>query len=285
MIDGIVAGLASGAAYAILAACIVVLYRLAGVLNFAQAALGAFGAYLCYLLVGDGMPLALAVIAALAASGVIAGFVGWVLARWFWTPTVTERTVVSVVLLIVLLAAGFRLFGDAPRVMPSLVPDVAFTIGDVRIQLTTVVALLLAVVLAIGMWALLAFTRLGIRLRAMAERPMTVQLLGVNSPVLMAGAWAGTGLASTLALLLVAPARNQTFESMSLLVVPALAAALLGAFSNMWLAAGGGLALGAIEGAAARVDGLASYRGALPLVLIILTVIWLRRKRVWDEAR
>ena len=47
----------------------------------------------------------------------------------------------------------------------------------------------------------------------------------------------------------------------------------------------GGLAIGAIEGAAARIDGLASYRGALPFVLIIVALIWLRRRRVWDEAR
>ena len=90
---------------------------------------------------------------------------------------------------------------------------------------------------------------------------------------------------STLALLLVAPARNQTFESMSFLVIPALAAALLGGFSNIWVAAGGGLAIGAIEGAAARIDGLANYRGALPFLLIAIALIWMRRRKVWDDAR
>ena len=285
MIDGVVAGLASGTAYAILAVCVVVLYRLVGVLNFAQAALGAFGAYLCYAIAGAGVPLGLAALAGLAAAGLIAGLVGWVLARWFWAPTTTERAVVSVVLLIVLLAAGFRLFGDTPRVMPSLLPDLVFTAGGLRISLTTVVALALALAIAGGVSALMKYTHVGIRLQAMSERPTTVQLLRVNSRVLSIGAWAGTGIVSTLALLLVAPARNQTFESMSFLVIPALAAPLLGGFPNIWIAAGGGLAIGAIEGAAARIDGLASYRGALPFVLIIVALIWLRRRRVWDEAR
>ena len=128
-------------------------------------------------------------------------------------------------------------------------------------------------------------THIGIRLQALSERPMTVQLLRVNSRALSIGAWAGTGMISTLALLLVAPARNQTFESMSFLVIPALAAALLGGFSNIWVAAGGGLAIGAIEGAAARIDGLANYRGALPFLLIAIALIWMRRRKVWDDAR
>ena len=285
MIDGVVAGLASGTAYAILAVCVVVLHRLVGVLNFAQAALGAFGAYLCYALAGAHVPLAFAALAGLAAAGIIAGLVGWVIARWFSTPTTTERIVVSVVFLIVLLAAGFRLFGDTPRVMPSLLPDEVFTVAGVRISLTTVVALVLAVGVAAGVSAMLQHTHVGIQLQAMSERPMTVQLLRVNTRVLSIGAWAGTGVISTLALLLVAPARNQTFESMSFLVIPALAAALLGGFSNIWIAAGGGLVIGAIEGAASRIEGLANYRGALPFVLIVIALIWMRRRRVWDDAR
>jgi len=285
VIDGIVAGLASGTAYAILAVCVVVLFRLTGVLNFAQAALGAFGAYLCYALAGAHLPLWLAALAGLAAAGIIAGLVGWVLARWFSTPTTTERIVVSVVFLIVLLAAGFRLFGDTPRVMPSLLPEGVLTIGGVRVSLTTVVALGLAVAVAVGVSLLLRHTHVGVRLQAMSERPMTVQLLRVNTRALSIGAWAGTGVLSALALLLVAPARNQTFESMSFLVIPALAAALLGGFSNIWVAAGSGLAIGAIEGAAARIDGLANYRGALPFVLIVIALIWMRRRRVWDDAR
>ena len=285
MLDGVVAGLASGTAYAILAVCVVVLYRLVGVVNFGQAALGAFGAYLCYTLAGAQVPLALAALAGLLASGLIAGLVGWVLARWFATPTTTERAVVSVVFLIVLLTAGFRLFGDTPRVMPSLLPEEVFTIAGVRVSLTTVVALALAIGIAAGVSLIMRHTHIGIRLQALSERPMTVQLLRVNSRALSIGAWAGTGMISTLALLLVAPARNQTFESMSFLVIPALASALLGGFSNIWVAAGGGLAIGAIEGAAARIDGLANYRGALPFLLIAIALIWMRRRKVWDDAR
>jgi branched-chain amino acid transport system permease protein len=285
MIDGVVAGLVSGSAYAIIAVCVVVLYRLVGVLNFSQAALGALGAYACYSFVAAGLPLAVAVLAGCAIAGGVAGFAGWVLARWFGEPTAIVRSAVSVVLLLLVLTAGFRLFGDSPRAMPSLVPDASVDLGGVRVSLSTIIALLVALTIAGGLSMLLRYTQIGIRLQAMSERPVTVQLLGVNSGRLAVIVWASTGLLSTLAMLLIAPTRNPTFESMSFLVVPALAAALLGAFSNVWIAAFGGLFIGAIEGAGARVEGLSDYRGVLPFVIIVLALSWLRRREVWDEVR
>ena len=129
MLDGVVSGLVSGSAYAIVGVCVVVLYRLVGVLNFSQAALGAFGAYTSYSLLHAGTPLGRAVIAGLATSTVLAGFVGWVLSRWFGNPSVIVRSVISAVLFLLILSAGFRVFGDSPRAMPSLLPDTSVDVA------------------------------------------------------------------------------------------------------------------------------------------------------------
>jgi branched-chain amino acid transport system permease protein len=83
MLDGIISGLVTGSAYAILAVCVVVLHRLVGVLNFGQAAIGALGAYACYALAGVGLPLPIAVLGGLVLAGAVAGGAGWALARWF----------------------------------------------------------------------------------------------------------------------------------------------------------------------------------------------------------
>ncbi|BDI22527.1 branched-chain amino acid ABC transporter permease [Herbiconiux sp. L3-i23] len=285
MLESLVAGLVNGAAYAILAVCIVVLYRLGGVLNVGQAALGGLGAYSCYTLLGLGVPLPVAAILGVAAAASASALAGGLFARWFAEPTETVRATVAVVLLILVLTLGFRLFGDSPRVMPSLVPAVSFDLGGVRVSLTTVVALALTFLLAGGLSLLLSRTQIGLRLQAMSERPTTAQLLGVNSHRLAIGAWAATGAVSTLAMLLVAPTRNPTFETMAFLVVPALAAGLLGAFTNVWVAAAGGLAIGALEGVGVHLPLVADYRGALPFVIIIVALIWQRRREVWGEAR
>jgi len=280
-----VAGLVSGAAYAIVAVCVVVLYRLVGVLNFSQAALGAFGAYACYSLVDANFPLGLAVITGLALAAGIAGFVGWVLSRWFANPTVLVRSVISAVLFLLMLTAGFRLFGDSPRAMPSLVSDTTIDVAGVRVNVGTILAVVTALIIATGLTLVLRYTQVGLRMQAMSERPVTVALLGINTRRLTVVAWAMTGLLSTLAMLLIAPTRNPTFESMSFLIVPALAAALVGSFSNVWVTTLAALLIGAFEGGASRVEWLANYRGALPAVIIILTLTWMRRREVWDAVR
>lgn len=279
------AGLVSGAAYAIVAVCVVVLYRLVGVLNFSQAALGAFGAYACYSLVDANFPLGLAVITGLALAAGIAGFVGWVLSRWFANPTVLVRSVISAVLFLLMLTAGFRLFGDSPRAMPSLVSDTTIDVAGVRVNVGTILAVVTALIIATGLTLVLRYTQVGLRMQAMSERPVTVALLGINTRRLTVVAWAMTGLLSTLAMLLIAPTRNPTFESMSFLIVPALAAALVGSFSNVWVTTLAALLIGAFEGGASRVEWLANYRGALPAVIIILTLTWMRRREVWDAVR
>lgn len=285
MLDGVVSGLVSGSAYAIVAVCVVVLYRLVGVLNFSQAALGAFGAYTCYSLLQADTPLGLAVIAGLATSAAVAGFVGWVLSHWFGNPTVIVRSVISAVLFLLILSAGFRLFGDSPRAMPSFVPDTSVEVAGVRVSIATFAAMILALAIALGLTLLLRFTQIGLRLQAMSERPVTVQLLGINATRLTVIVWASTGLLSTLAMLLIAPTRNPTFESMSFLIVPALAAALVGSFSNVWVTTLAAVLIGAVEGGLSRVEGLSDYRGVLPTVIIIVTLVFLRRREVWDAVR
>lgn len=285
MLDSLIAGLVSGASYAILAVCVVVLYRMVGVLNFGLAALGALGAYATYALVGAGVALWVAAGVGLTVAAVVSGAVGWVLARWFQNPTATVRSVVTVVLLIVLLSLGYRLFGDAPRAMPSLVPVGSFAIAGVRVSTATIAALAATFLIAGALTLVLRHTQIGLRLQAMSERPIAVQLLGLNTRTLALVVWASTGALATFALLLIAPTRNPTFDSMALLIVPALAAGLLGAFSNVWVAVWGGLAIGALEGASARVEVLADYRGAVPFVIILVSLIWLRRREVWDAAR
>lgn len=285
MLDGVVAGLVSGSAYAIVAVCVVVLYRLVGVLNFSQAALGAFGAYGCYSLVEAGLPLWLAIVAGIAFSAGLSALAGWALARWFGSPTALVKSVISAVLFLLLLSVGYRLFGDSPRAMPSLVPELSLNVTGVRVSLATIIATIAAVAIAAVLTLLLRYTQVGLHLRAMSERPVTAQLLGINTQGLAIIVWTSTGVLSALAMLLIAPTRNPTFESMSFLIVPALAAALVGAFSRVWIATLAALLIGLVEGAASRIDGLSDYRGVLPAVIILLALIWLRRREVWDAVR
>jgi branched-chain amino acid transport system permease protein len=97
--------------------------------------------------------------------------------------------------------------------------------------------------------------------------------------------WGVSGVLSTLAVIVIAPQRAADFGTLSALVAPAMAAALVGSFRSLWLTVAGGLGLGILEGAVSAVEGFGQYRGMLPLFAILSILLWSNRGARWDEAR
>ena len=147
------------------------------------------------------------------------------------------------------------------------------------------VSIALAVILTVAVEQFLARTRTGLQLRALSERPMAAELLGVPVRPLALGVWAASGAMTTIALMLIAPLRSPDFGSLSLLVVPAFAAALVGMFQSFRAALAGGILIGVIEGLASGFVELAQYRSAVPFLVILTVLMWSQRGARWDEAR
>jgi branched-chain amino acid transport system permease protein len=72
---------------------------------------------------------------------------------------------------------------------------------------------------------------------------------------------------------------------MSLLVVPAFAAALVGLFRNFYATVIGGIAIGVIQGMASESSTFAQYQDVVPFVIIVVAILWAQRGEVWDVAR
>ena len=102
--------------------CIVLLYRMTGVLNIAQAAVGAFGTMVLLELLEAGAGFGVALLAGVLAAAALAGVLGALVARFYSDSSAEVRTVLSAAVLVGLLAVGFRLFGNDPRTVPSLLP-------------------------------------------------------------------------------------------------------------------------------------------------------------------
>lgn len=286
MFTSIVAGLAAGGAYALIGVCLVFTYRLVSIVNFAGAATGAVGAFAMAMLYDGGVPLAVSVLAGLAAGTLTAGLVGAVMMRWFADASAQTKAAVTVALLVGIIALGLRVTGgQRPRPFPELIPGSAFSFAGVVITYSALVTITLAVTFTIfGTW-FLNQTRTGLKLRAMSERPMTAELTGIPARTLSVSVWAAAGLATTLALMIIAPQRAPNFLTFSMLVVPAFAAALIGSFRSFWLTLWGGIALGLLEGLAASLVWLQQFRSAVPFAIILAVLLWSQRKARWDEAR
>jgi branched-chain amino acid transport system permease protein len=285
MLQASVAGLLAGGAYAIVGVCVVLLYRTTGVLNVAQAAIGAFGTLIMLDLLERGLGFGAALLAGVLAAAAIAALLGWIIARFYADSTAQVRTIVTVAVLVGLLAVGFRLFGNDPRTVPSLLPGAGLQVAGVVVSANAVGILVLAVVIAAGVGMLLHRSRLGVRLRAISGRPVTAEMLGVPVTALAVAVWAVMGAVTAVAITAVAPTRPSNYLSLSLLVMPAMAAALLGGLRHLGAAAAGGVLIGVLEGAGTSIRQFSEYRQVLPFLVVVASLLWLQRREVWDATR
>ncbi len=285
-LTAVVAGLSAGGAYALLGVCAVFTYRLVAVVNFTGAAIGTAGTFVLVALAEAGAPLWLAVPAGLMV-GTLAGVaICWVTTTWFAEASASIKAAVTVALFVGIVAIGLRVTGGQhPHNFPELVPGSAFRLAGVEVTNAALLTIGLAAVFTLLADVFLARTRIGLQLRALSERPLAAELVGVHVRSLSLLVWSITGAFTTLALMIIAPQRSPDFLSLSLLVVPALAAALIGAFRSFWLTLVGGIMIGVIEGATSVFNGSNQYRGAIPFLVVLAVLLWAQRGARWDEAR
>lgn len=286
MIEGALAGLAAGGLYAVLGVCLTLMARLVRVVNFAQAATGMFGAFTAVWFVRQlGLPVWLGAILGILVAGLLAAAIGWIAATWLSEASTTTRSAMTVGPLLLLISMSFILFGNKPQPFDPILAGAAFQIGGVVISQVTVATVLMAIATALLVKLVLSRTRVGIQLRALSERPTTAELLGIRSRPLSIAVWFVTGVISAIAIVIVAPSQSNDATSLSMLIIPAAAAALLGGFKRLDLAVIGGLVLGVLGGLVAQINEVALVRNFLPFLFIVVLLLWTQRKEVWDAAR
>ncbi len=286
LLSSAVAGLTAGGAYALLGVCAIFTYRLVAVVNFTGAAIGTSGTFALIALYEAGFALWPAVAIGIAVGTLVGIAVGFIMTTWFADSSASTKAAVTVAMLVGMIAIGLRLTGGQhPHVMPELFPGSAFRLAGVEVTIAAVLTIGLAVGFTVLADWFLNRTRTGLHLRALSERPMAAELLGVRVKLLSILVWAVTGTFTTFALMIIAPQRSPNFMTLSLLVVPALAAALIGLFRSFRVALAGGILLGVIEGMASAIDGFSQYRSAIPFLVILAVLLWSQREARWDEAR
>ncbi|MCW2994653.1 MAG: inner-rane translocator [Conexibacter sp.] len=285
MIQSGVAGLVAGGAYAMLAVVVVLMFRMVRVLNFSLAAIGAFGTFTMSAVYAHDQSYLLATLAGVGAAAGVAALLGAVMALWFADARIETRSTVAIAMLIGLLMVGYRVFGDQPRNVPSLFGSHGIKISGVVVTHDAIAIVVATILVAVGLSVFLGRTRVGLRLRALSERPQTAELLGVPARWLAIAVWAVAGAITALGTQMVAPTRANAFADLSLLIIPAFAAAAIGLFRSFYLALAGGIGIGILEGITTNYSSVAPYQSVVPLVVVVLMLMWSQRQEVWDVAR
>lgn len=286
MLQAGIAGFAdSGGAYAILAVCLILVFRTTGVLSFPIAAVGTTGTFLTSVLYGHGWSYPPAALAGVLSGAAVSAAFGLAYVRWFFDSSTAHRTTVAIALLLGTISVSLMVFGDTPRLIPYMVAGNAFTLSGVKVSGNGVIALVLALVVAGAVTETLGRSQTGLRLRAISQRPISCELLAIPVRSLAVTIWAISGALGTIALLLIAPERSTEISDLSFLVVPALAAALVASFRHYAVAVISAVVLGALQGMLSYNQSLSNYQIVIPFVVILGLLLWFERREVWDEAR
>lgn len=157
------------------------------------------------------------------------------------------RAVASIGLFILSEAVVVLRFGDGQQSVPGILPAGSVHAAGVFAPASYFESAVIVVALALALWSFMRFTRHGLAMAAGAEREKAVVLLGYSPNVLAAANWVLASLISALIGILAAPITGLTPTGLAFLVVPALAAALLGGMSSFGIAAAAGIGLGVVQ--------------------------------------
>jgi ABC-type branched-subunit amino acid transport system permease subunit len=293
-------GAGAGAIIAALALGLVITHQGSGVVNFAFGAMSAWSAYVyadlregAYPLPIPGVParyhfgggdvgfrwaVALALITAVVLSVVVYLLVFKPLFR---APALA-KVVASIGLVIVIISLIDRRFADSSvvRVDPVL-PRENVTLAD-GLSVPRDGLWLAAIVLAIaaGVWAASKYTRLGLVTRAAAENEKGAELLGY-SPTFLAGAsFVLSSMIGAVVVILAAPMIQLSSGVFTFgYLIPALGAALIGKFRNVWPTVLTGMAIGMVQSTFTKMQGDISWfpeygaRQGLPFIIIIVAMV------------
>ena len=291
-------GLGTGAVYAGLGMGLVTVFRGSGVINFSQSLFGLWAAFAFTRLRSEGtlvlpvvwlpgdislggpVPVGFALTLALAETALIAAAAYLLVFRPLGHHSDLARVVASVGLLTVLQSLVIIRFGTDSAIPAQVLPTNQVSIGSVAVGADRLVLAGVVVAIAALLTFALRLTRLGIAIRAASEdeelpayagwAPMRVGLL----------TWVGGALVTALVAILAAPVTGLSAANYAVLIVPALAAALVGSMTSLIWTACAGLALGMLQAELQYLGtmnwwpdwGVTGAGDALPFLIVVIVL-------------
>lgn len=292
-------GLVAGAGYAIAASGLVVTYATSNVFNIAHGAVGMFMSFVYWQLTdptdGYGMPklvgLLLVVLVAAPAMGLV---LDRLLMRRLAEAPVAVSLVITVALLVGLIGAAQKIWPPQGRAIDEFFLGKGVTLpGDVLVSAHQLIIMGVAIAVAGGLYVLLNRSRTGIAMRATVDNRELLALHGARPNRLSGLSWAlGSSLAA-LAGILLAPQTQLDYLQLTLLVVGAYAAAMVGRLKSLPLTFAGAIGLGLLTSYAQlivsklpqdlddRTGGLIQgIRISLPVIFLFVVMLLLPQEKL-----
>ncbi|WP_375504337.1 branched-chain amino acid ABC transporter permease [uncultured Jatrophihabitans sp.] len=291
--DYLILGLTRGSMYALIALGYTLVYGVLQLINFAHSEVfmsGAFGSYIViHAVVGDGKATAPWAVPLVIALGVLSGAVAaagvaWVLERVAYRP-LRKRGAPKLAFLISAIGASFFISTLVSKIFNSQTTNqfpaffdqnnVLFTIDGAQVKVLQAVIIVGALVMMVGLDALVNRTKLGRGIRAVSEDAPTAALMGIDIDRTISRTFVIGGLLGGAAGFLFGLNFNFGFNMGFQTGVKAFAAAVLGGIGNIRGAMLGGLLLGIVENMVPLVPGIGiEWTDVVAFVVLVLVLMF-----------
>ncbi|MFC5475834.1 branched-chain amino acid ABC transporter permease [Paraherbaspirillum soli] len=269
-------GITVGAAYALAALGFTIIYNTSGVINFAQGEFIMLGGMLSVALVATGVPLPLAIVLAVAATGLV----GLLIEKVAIEPAGDAEVVT---LIIITIGASLTIrglveiwLGKGTHSLPAFSGDTAISLLGATLlpQSLWVLGVTLLIVMLLGWF--FGRSLLGKAMLATSYNRLAAQLAGINTRWILLCSFGVSAVLGAIGGILIAPITYTSYEIGIMLGLKGFVAAVLGGLGGGAGAIAGGLILGVAEAMTAGYISSA-YKDAVAFVLILLILFFMPR--------
>ncbi|HLW92255.1 MAG TPA: branched-chain amino acid ABC transporter permease [Roseiarcus sp.] len=270
----VIAGLATGALYALVAIGFTLLWQTSQTINFAQGEFVMLPAFFMLAAMKAGLPFWAAIIVGFVLSMAILGFA---FKRLLVDPMLQHGVLplaIATMALSTFLKESVKTFYSAEASpFPSLAPDVDLNVFGVPISWQNIAILIVALMTVLALQYLLDNTFVGRQMQAAAQNPTVARILGVPVERMILYTFLINAALVALASLLISPIYLAKFTNGETLGLAAFAAAIVGGFNQIRGAVVGGLLLGVVDNLSAAYVST-QYRSAIPMFLLIVIILF-----------
>jgi branched-chain amino acid transport system permease protein len=273
--QALVGALVLGSLYSVVGIGFVILYKATRLLNFAQGSLMLMGGFLFYTLNQDvGLPWPLAMLASALGLAVVGAALYMLFFRRLVGAAEFTLVIATLGLSVLLLTVCLVIWGPGTRTLPDqLSRKPVLSLGGLQFSSIDIFSIVLSLVVVFGFDVALRHTRLGIKMRAVADQPLLASQLKVNVNLMSAIAWAIAAFCAAVAGIAYAMRLSIDPVGMTALGLLAFPAILLGGLDSVrGVLAGGFLLALAQSGAAFYFGGQWSNVTAYAVMLAVLLV-------------
>jgi branched-chain amino acid transport system permease protein len=263
----VIGGLVVGSIYGLVGIGYTGVYNVTRIVNFAQGDFAMVGAMTAIAIFALGVPLPLAIVAAIVAVGAL----GAAVERWAIRPARADEVrgiIVTLGVGVFLQGVAVKLWGTDARPLPAFSGERPITVLGATVPPQALWILGTAVVLMVGLHVFFRATYLGKAFRACAVNPYAAGLSGIEVRTMTVISFVLSGALGAVAGIIVAPIALTQYDSGIALGIKGFVACVIGGLGHPSGAAVGGLLLGVLEAFAA---GLLSsgYKNAIAFVLLL----------------